>query len=188
MTLNTKKTSQAADPASDGTKWTQFYAALQNPDTQPSDLLRHVITAMAEVCDQLKNATEHPSKSVTNKALMAHLQGLRILSAAVSALHDSQIKQDTIDLDGSKFRYVMDEFFKIFKSSAQEAGCNEHVVSTIMRIFADNLGAAEARIRTNVKTIDKKVGFDWPSASAQTGPVEGPSAAAEPDSGASPPN
>ena len=186
MILNTKNTSQAADPASDGTKWTQFYAALQNPNTPPSDLLRLVITAMAEVCNQLANATEHPSKSVTIKALMADLHGLRILSAAVNALHDLQTKQDTIDLDGAKFRYVMDEFFNIFKRSAQEAGCNDFVVGTIMRTFADNLGSAEARIRTNVKTMDKKDGFNWPSTSGQTS-VEGPSAVAEPDSGDSPP-
>ena len=187
MIVNTKNTSLASDPVSDGTKWTQFYAALQNPDTQPSDLLRHVIAEMAEVCHQLKNATEHPSKSVTIKALMADLQGLRILSAAVNAMHDLQTKQDTIDLDGSKFRYVMGEFFDIFKCSAQEAGCNDFVVNTIMRIFANNLGAAEARIRTKVKTIDKKDGFNWPGASGQTGSVEGPSAVAEPDSGTSPP-
>lgn len=186
MTLNTKKV-QAADQVSDGTKWTEFYAALQNPDTPPFDLLRYVISAMAEVCNQLKNATEHPSKSVTIKALMADLQGLRILSAAVSALHDLQIKEDTIDLDGAKFRYVMDQFLKIFKRSAQEAGCNEIVVDTIMRIFANNLGAEEAGIRTNVKTIDKRDGFNWPSASGQTGPVEGASAVSEPDSGTSPP-
>ena len=143
---------------------------------------------MAEVCIQLQNATEHPSKSVTIKALMARLQGLRILSVAVIALHDLQTKQGMIDLDGSKFRYVMGKFFKIFKRSAQEAGCNELLVGTIMRIFADNLGAEEARIRTNVKIIDKKGGFSWPSASGQAGSAEGPSAVEEPDPRASPPN
>jgi len=168
--------------------WTESYAALQNPDTQPSVLHRSVITAMAEVCNQLKNATEHPSKSVAIKALMAHLQGLRILLSAVSALQDLQTQKDTIDLDGPKFHYVIDEFHEIFKRSAREAGCNEVLVDTIMRIFADNLGAAEARIRTNVKTIDNKDGFNWPSASGQKGSVEGPTAVAEPDSGASPPN
>ena len=75
-----------------------------------------------------------------------------------------------------------------FKRSVQEAGCNDVVVNTIMRFLADNLGAAEARIRANVKTIDKKDGFNWPSASDETAPVESPSSVAEPDSGASPPN
>jgi hypothetical protein len=186
MTLNTKKTSQAADPVSDEPSWTQFHAAVQNPDVPPSDLLRQIIAAMADVCNQLKDATEHPSKSVRIKPLMAHLQSLRTLSAAVSAMHDLQIRQETIDLDGPKFRYVMGEFFEIFKCSAQESGCNEILVDTIMRILADNLGAAEARIRSNVKTIGEKGGFNWPSASGQTGSVESPSA--EPDHGASPPN
>jgi len=119
---------------------------------------------------------------------MADLQGLRILSAAVIALHDLQTQEDTIDLDGPKFRYVVSEFFRIFKRSVQEAGCNDVVVNTIMRFLADNLVSAEARIRANVKTIDKKDGFNWPSASGETAPVESPSSVAEPDSGASPPN
>lgn len=188
MTLNTKKTSQVADQMSDGTKWTQFYAAVQNPDTQPSDLLRCVIIAVAEVCNQLENVTEHPSKSVRIKALMANLQALRILASTVSGLRDLQTQEDTIDLDGSKCRYVMDQFHKIFKRSVEESGCNAFLVGTIMRIYADNLGVAEAQIRTNVKKIGKKSDFNWPSASGQAGPVEGPSAVAEPDAGASPPN
>lgn len=186
MNLHTTTTSPIAEGGADGSKWTQFYAALENPDTQPSDLHRHVITAMAKVRDQLRNATQHPSRSVKIKALIADLQALRIIAAAVSSLRDLQTQQDALDLDGPKFTYVMDEFFELFKRSAHEAGCSEISVQTIMRILADNLGAAEARIRTNVKTVDKKEGFNWPSASAQKEPVEGPDAIAEPDSGANP--
>lgn len=136
-------------------------------DTETTDLTEINRLIAREIALSLVD----PTTSWSTRAATEKIKALRELSRT---LQDGETlsKRDFLNFDGPKFRYVLGELVRVFRSSLKSSGQSEDVINHILRIFRDQLKEREPDLRKETERVSSDSFFDALAATSPA-PAEG---------------
>ncbi len=92
------------------------------------------------------------TNSLYAKSATDRIKGLRDLLKTIQEGEEFG-RKDTLNFDGPKFRYVLQEISRTIKASLKMAAIDTETTNHVLRIFRDQMGAREETLRKEVERI-----------------------------------
>jgi len=132
--------------------WPEILAAVEDRSVPPAEVVRLILMEMSLVCHELRTVSGHSSLEFKLKPLLAEVHALRILAQTTRRTSELAVQTAPVNLDGAAY-YLVGAVTDVFKESALQAGCSDHVWRSILTFFRDNIGRRQEEIWRKMEEI-----------------------------------
>lgn len=128
---------------------------LNDAKCSTSELLRLISAEIAQLIVEIGVHQEDPQAGYRLPIFRGQLKTLRALAGSLLRIEAQRKKEDQLDFDGPKFRYVFGELVKCLEQAMQETlGQNDPAaIQTAKRHFRDIITMREPDLRLEVKRM-----------------------------------
>jgi hypothetical protein len=134
----------------EGSHLSELFAAAQNPEVKPVDLVRLILGEMSLAYRELRFTTEHSSLEFKIKPLLAQIQALRAMAETACSVPALIVESDIVNLDGPKFGYIIGKFMDAAQAALRETCKDNPPIGTFAQLLADKMAALEEDCRRNL--------------------------------------
>jgi len=143
---------QAASPA--GLKFVR--TKLEDPQFEAAELLRIITGEIATVATRMRSLGFTKEEAHIGSCLAKQVEVLRQLAQEVRNVDLVRTREDTINFDGPKFKFVMDKVMDMFIKAMQAAGVEEGQRNNIFRYLRDLFAENEDQLLRETAAVGKK--------------------------------
>jgi hypothetical protein len=141
------------------TKLGMIIDKLSDPDFDVSEIQRYIGFEMAGIIREAV-ACDNDRAPVEQARMWRHrlrlLKALRDLSKQTREASLARKREDTLDMHGPKFLFVLGEIGKLFDTAMKDVKIDDHQRQNTMRHLRDILATNQERLIREVKQIDRQ--------------------------------
>lgn len=120
---------------------------LEDPEFPLDEICRRITLEIARLTVSMNARRLRQPDSYLMKRDDQLLRALRELSQQTQQAEQLRKKQDVLNFDGEKFKFVLKRIVEIFVQSMKAAGAPENLRWNIMNQYRDNMAVGEQQIR-----------------------------------------
>jgi hypothetical protein len=121
------------------------------------EIRRLINQEILNIIEKMAECEDDPTKTHFRATARAEINALKALNAQVVSAARAEVREDVLNLDGPKFKFVLTSMIKLFEEASRQAlgKDKEHLVDSIMRHYRDLVAMHEPEIRATIAKMDR---------------------------------
>lgn len=133
-------------------KFDEILTKLEDPNCSAAEVSRLITVELGKVARDSVRGSGEVQDAWKQKG---YETTVKVLTALAKQLNDTEIlsKKDSLNFDGPKFKWVLREIVKLFKSTLEECNFDKAMVNNVILQFSDKMAESETRIRRDAEKV-----------------------------------
>lgn len=144
------------EPKSSRERFDVIVAKMAGTDFDPAEVSKLIATQIGLLTKEIMSCSFAAEDAHIVKGLETQVKALRQLSAQLEDVDKWRVKEDVLNLNGEKFRYVLKRITGLFREAMKKGGLDDGTIKSIWLTFTDLLTEHDSDIRREVEKIGSK--------------------------------
>jgi hypothetical protein len=129
-------------------------ARVPDPKSHPAEICRLIAFEIVMVIENMLSRRFTADDDYIIRGCVMQVKALREIGKQVLLTELLRRKEDVLNFDGEKFKFVMGRFIELFVEAMKQAGVPDDLNTSVMRHYRDLLAENEPRIRCETEKLN----------------------------------